>query len=212
MPLIQLPETGNAYVTIDELRALPHLGDDVTYTDDMLAEARDVFASTWEEFVGVAFVPRDDTYRLAGAGYRSLILPHYPVRSVTAVRLFTDATTYTAFTSDQLADVLVSPTGEIMRVTGGWWPWSQWGARNVEVDYVHGFAEPPADVKRAAKTAIQEALVQDRTARPDRTYGTATEGVFIRNIIEDEKHPFGIPGVDSVACRYRARYRIPSVG
>lgn len=211
MPLVELPETGNAYVTIDELRRLPNLGDPVKFTDDDLAEARETFEVTFEEFVGMAFVPRAATWRMEGAGYRSLVLPHYPVTAVTAVRIFTDATTFTSFTAEQLADVLPSPTGEIMRVSGGWWPWSQWNARNVEIDYVHGQAVTPLDVKRAAKTAIQEMLMQDRSGRPvDRTYGTATDGVFVRNVMEDEKHPFGINSVDAVAMRYRKRYRVPA--
>lgn len=211
MPLVELPETGNAYVTIDELRRLPNLGDETKFTDDDLAEAREWFETTFEEFTGMAFVPRAATYRLEGSGYRTLVEPNWPIRSVTAVRVFTSATEFTSFTDEQLADVLPSPDGELMRVTGGWWPWAMWNARNIEVDYVHGQAVTPADVKRAAKTAIQEMLMQDRSGRPvDRTYGTATDGVFVRNVMEDEKHPFGINSVDAVAMRYRKRYRVPA--
>lgn len=211
MPIIELPEAGFAYVTIAELRALPNLGDEVAFTDDDLAEARETFETTFEEFVGVAFVPRTDTYLATGDGTPSLMLPHYPVRSITAVRLFTTASDFTDYTTDELAELVPTEWGEVKRYTGRFWPWSLFGAPNIQITYTHGFDAPPADVKRAAKTAIQEALMQDNTARPDRTYGTATEGVFVRNIIEDENHPFGLPGVDSVAVRYRKRYRVPAI-
>lgn len=213
MPVVELPEPdGTVYVSLRDLRLLPNLGDEAAYPDDEIVAARNVFETTFEEFTGMAFVPRAATYRLEGSGYRTLVLPHYPIRSVTAVRVYTSATEYTAFTTDQLADVLPAPDGSLMRVTGGWWPWALWNARNIEVDYVHGQAAPPADVVRAAKTAIQEMLMQDRSGRPiDRTYGTATDGIYVRNIIEDDKHPFGLASVDAVACRYRKRYRVPAI-
>lgn len=206
MPVIILPESGNAYVTLDEIRALPNLGDDNRFTDDALAEAREWFETLFEDYTGMAFVPRLATERLDGR-CRTLMLKHWPVRSVTAVRSFTTATASTGFTADELADLKIDPTGEITRYSFGYWP------ADVEMDYVHGQAAPPADVKREALVAIQERLMEDKSGRPaDRTYGTATDGVFVRSILPGKDKPFGLSSVDEVANRYRSKYKLPAIG
>jgi hypothetical protein len=205
MPVILLPETDNAYVTLDEIRALPNLGDDNRFTDDELADAREWFETLFEDYTGMAFVPRLATERLAGR-CSTIMLKHWPVRSVAAVRSFTTATVSTAFSVDELADLLIDPTGEIKRYSLGYWP------ADVELDYVHGQAAPPADVKREAKVAIQEKLMEDNSGRPaDRTYGVATDGVFVRSILPGKDKPFGIASVDEVANRYRAKYKLPGI-
>lgn len=204
MPVILLPESDTAYVAIDEIRALPNLGDDNRFTDDELADAREWFETIFEDYTGMAFVPRLATERLAGR-CSAIMLKHWPVRSVTAVRCFTTVTASTAFTTDELVDLLIDPTGEIRRYSQGYWP------ADVELDYVHGQLAPPADVKKAALIAIQERLMEDKTGRPaDRTYGTATDGVFVRSILPGKDKPFGLAAVDEVANRYRAKYKLPA--
>ena len=203
MPIIVLPETGNVYVQLPELRALPNLA---SFTDDELAEAREWFETTFEDYVGMAFVPRTATERLTGR-CSTIMLEHWPVRSITAVRSYTSPSVYTEFTGDELADLQADATGEIKRYAAGYWP------ADIEVDYVHGQAAPPADVVKAAKVAIQERLMEDRSARPaDRTYGVATEQGIVRNILPGKDRPFGIADVDAVANRYRAKYHLPGIG
>ena len=205
MLLIGLPETGNAYVTIDEIRALPNLGDTDRFTDDELALAREWFETTFEDYTGMAFVPRAATERLAGR-CSTLMLRHWPVRSITAVRSYTTASAYTSFTADELADLLIDPTGSVQRYGLGAWP------VDVEVEYVHGQEAPPADVRKAALVAIQEKLMEDNSATPsDRTYGTTTDGVFVRNLLPGKDRPFGLASVDEVAGRYRAKYKLPAI-
>ena len=195
------------YVTKPELRALPNLADTTKFTDAELDTAITWFETTFEDYVGMAFEPRTKTERLVGSG-RSLFISHWPVRSVTAVRVYTSPTVNTVFTAAELADLLVTPLGEVRRYSLGTW------AADVEVDYTHGqAAPPPADVKLEALVAIQEKLLEDHSGRPtDRTYGTANDGVFIRSILPDgDKHPFGIASVDALAVRYRAKYYVPAV-
>jgi hypothetical protein len=205
LPVVLLPETGNAYVTLDEIRRLPNLGDDNRFTDDDLADAREWFETTFEDYTSMAFVPRTATERLVGC-CSTIMLKHWPVRSITAVRSFTTATASTVFTEDALADLLVDDSGGIRRYSLGYWP------ADVELDYVHGQAAPPADVKRAALVAIQEKLMEDNSGRPsDRTYGTATDGVFVRSILPGKDKPFGLASVDEVANRYRAKYKLPAI-
>lgn len=227
MPIVDLPEVGGHYVTLAEIRALPNLGDETKFPADDLAGAREAFETTFEEYCGMAFVPRTSTYRRQELGrasllphYRPLALPHYPVTAITAVRVYTTASEFEEITSDQLALILPSPTGVLVYAAGGFWPaaaagfwpWPVWMA--IEVDYVHGQAAPPADVKRAAKVAIQQQLLEDYSGTPtNRTYGTVKEGTFVRALLADgEKHPFGLAEVDAVAVRYRDRYRRVLVG
>jgi hypothetical protein len=207
MPVILLPETENAYVTLDEIRALPNLGDENRFTDDELADAREWFETLFEDYTGMAFVPRAITARFVGACGAELMLPHWPVRSIVGARVYTSTTAYTAFTADELADILIDGVGSLRRYSLGYWP------SDVEIDYVHGQAAPPADVKREALVAIQEKLMEDNSGRPaDRTYGVATDGVFVRSILPGEDKPFGIASVDECANRYRAKCRVPALG
>jgi hypothetical protein len=206
MPVILLPAADTGYVTLDEIRALPNLGDSNRFTDDDLVAAREWFETLFEDYTGMAFVPRTATERIDGH-CSTLMLKHWPVRSVTAVRSYTTATVYTSFSAGELADLKIDPTGEIKRYSLGYWP------ADVEIDYTHGQAAPPADVKREALVAIQEKLMEDNSGRPvDRTYGTATDGVFVRSILPGKDKPFGIASVDAVANRYRAKYRLPGIG
>jgi hypothetical protein len=204
--LIQLPESDAAYVAIAEIRALPNLADTNRFTDDDLAQAREWFETTFEDYVGMAFVPRTATERLTGGG-STLMLQHWPVRSITAVRSYTTASAYTSFTVDEVADVKAEPTGELRRYSLGYWP------ADVEVEYVWGQLTPDASLKKQALVAIQEHLLEQNSGRPtDRTYGVATDGVFVRSILpDDDKHPFGIASVDALAVRYRAKYRVPAI-
>lgn len=205
MPIIELPESGNVYVTTDEIRALPNLGDTTKFTDDELDDARDWFETTFEDYTGMAFVPRTAMARLSGH-CSTLMLPHWPVRSITAVRSYTTASVSTAFTTAELADLLIDPSGSVRRYSLGYWP------ADIEVDYTHGQEAPPADVKKAALIAIQERLLQDNSGREaDRTYGVANDGVFVRSILPGKDRPFGIAQVDEVANRYRSKYRVPAI-
>lgn len=193
------------YVTLAQVRTLPNLADAAKFTDAEIESAMDWFETTFEDFTGMAFVPRTATERLTG-GRSTLMLKRWPVRSITAVRSFTTATSSTVFTAAELADLLVDSTGEIKRYSLGYWP------TDVEVEYTHGQASPPADVRKAALVAIQEKLMEDNSGRPtDRTYGTATAGVFVRSILPGKDKPFGLASVDEVAVRYRAKYWVPAV-
>jgi hypothetical protein len=193
------------YVTLAEVRTLPNLGDPARFSDAEILGAMEWFETTFEDYVGMAFVPRTATERLTG-GCSTLMLQHWPVRSITAVRSYTTASAYTSFTVDELADVLPEPTGSIRRYSLGYWP------ADVEVEYVHGQLVPPADVKKAALVAIQNRLTQDNSGREaDQTYGVATQEGFIRNILPGKDRPFGSALVDEVANRYRAKYRVPAI-
>lgn len=195
------------YVTVDEVRALPGMADDGKYPDTDVEAAIAWFETKFEGYVGVAFVRREATERLAG-GCTSIWLNHWPVRSVTAVRSFTSPTANTAFTVDEVADLLIDDTGAVRRYAAGYWP------ADVELDYTHWLtATAPADVKDAALVAVSEKLTEDanRGARANRQFAVATQEGIVRSSMPGDGRPFGIPVVDQVANDYRNRYRAPAM-
>ena len=194
-----------AYVSIEEVRTLKDMADEGKYPDVDIDAAIAWFETRFENHVGMAFVPRTATERLSGR-CSTLMLRHWPVRSITAVRSYTTPTVNVAFTVDELADLLFDPTGTVQRYSYGYWP------HDVEVDYVHGQAEPPADVRDAALVAVREKLLEDISgARGNRQFAVATQDGIVRSSTPGDDRPFGIPSVDVVAQAYRSRYRVPAM-
>ena len=198
-----------AYVTLAEVRALVFLADVAKFPDAALTSAVAWFEEKFEGYVGVAFAPRAVTERLDGSGCSTLILGHYPIQSVTAVRVYSSATASTAFTGPELADLVIRDSGVINRYSGSAFPA---GTDNIAVDYVHGFAATPADVKDACLVAVREKLLEDATgARENRQFAVATEAGVVRTSLPGPDRPFGLPSVDQVANSYRERYRVPAI-
>jgi hypothetical protein len=193
-----------SYVTLTELRALPNLADTAKFTNAELAAACDWFETLFEDYTGVAWVPRttlDERHYGTGG---VLMLDHLKPRTVTAVRSYSDATTTTAYTAAELADLRLEPSGVIRRNTLGWFT-SGYGL--IAVDYTHGYDAPPADVVEAAKEAIRAHLIDDYQA--NRQFAVSTEAGIIRTSQPGPDKPFGIQKVDEVANR--RRHRCPSV-
>lgn len=194
----------SAYVSLEELRALPNLADTTKFPDAALAAAASWFETRFEEYTGVAWAPRTVTdERHYGTG-GILILDHLQPRTVSAIRAYSDATTTTAYTAAELADLHLEPSGVIRRNTLGWFT-SGYGL--IAVDYTHGYDSPPADVVEAAKTAIRAHLLDDYQA--NRQYAVSTEAGIIRTSQPGPDRPFGLPEVDIVANR--RNHRCPSI-
>lgn len=193
-----------SYVTLTELRTLPNLSDTAKFTNAELAAATDWFETLFEDYTGVAWVPRtvvDERHYGTGG---VLMLDHLLPRTVSAVRSYSDATTTVAYTAAELADLHLEPSGVIRRNTLGWFS-SGYGL--VAVDYTHGYDAPPPDVVAAAKEAIRAHLLDDYQA--NRQFAVSTEQGIIRTSQPGPDQPFGIQKVDEVANR--RRHRCPSV-
>jgi hypothetical protein len=196
---------GGFFVALAEIRALPDMNDTGKYPTADLIKARHWFETRFEAHTCMAFVPRAATERLNGR-CSTLMLKHWPVREIIAVRSYTSPTVNVAFTVDELADLLVDSSGIVQRYSTGYWP------VDVEVDYEHGQAAPPADVKDVALVAIREKLIEDVSgSRGNRQFSVATQDGIVRSSTPDADRPFGIPSVDAVANDYRSRYRVPAV-
>lgn len=201
---------GGFYVALAEIRALPGMGDVGKYPTDDLVKARQWFETLFEGYVGRAFVPRGTTERVSGTGSSSLLLGQWPVRTVTAVSVYTTATEITTYTVDELADLYPDPTGAIRRVSLGAWPC---GNRNISVTYEYGEDSAPADVKDVCLVAVSEKLTEDanRGARANRQFSVATQEGIVRLSTPGDGRPFGIPTVDQVANAYRSRFHVPAM-
>lgn len=192
------------YVTVAEVRAMPGMADGAKFPDADIVNAIEWFESKFEEYSGVAWAPRSASDWVDGTGSRWLGLPRFPVISLQSVKVYSDATTFVAYSAAELADIRISVTGYLLRVGLGYWPW---GRQNILVDYTFGYSPTPLWVKDAALMAIADKLRSDLTNSRARTqYATETGEGIIRTSMPGPDRPFGIPAVDEAANRAR-RYR-----
>lgn len=191
---------GAYYVSLADIRATKNLGDAVKFPNPTLIAARSWFESTFEAYTNQAWVPRYNRCALSGLGRTSLMLDHLDIRRVRSVRIYSDATTYTAYTQPQLDALSVMRTGELISRLDGF----PIGSDNIVIEYEHGPDRPPRDVCVAAKMAIEDYLLNDNAA--NRQYSLMTEAGIVRNSTPGADRPFGIPYVDEVANRRRLSF------
>jgi|GEM_PF-926995 len=199
---------GAYYVSPAEIRnSDSSLTDAVKYSDARILQVRWDTEVEFETACGVSFVPRYRRVRLDGSGRGLLVLPDQMVRTVRSVRVYSDETTYTAFTVAELAAIDVSQgAGLIYRTDGNVW---SAGCKNIVVEYEHGFDRPPADVRQAFLTRVRSRLNFDKSGIPDRatTYVPAEGGTFSLATPGRGGSITGIPDVDVVLARYD--YNLP---
>lgn len=196
---------GDFYLPTVAIRALPNLSDATKFTEAELRDARTWFEEVFEDYTGVAWVRRFARHTLDGTGTATLLLPDMHPRTIRSVRTYTAAATYTAFTADELAGLVVEGSGLLRRWSGTF----PRGHRNIVVEYEHGLDRPPADVVEAAKVAIRDHLLGTNVG--NRQYAVATEAGVVRTSVPGEGRPFGIPDVDAVANRRSATGGVGSV-
>lgn len=129
-----------------------------------IAAARYRILEDFQAICGASFVPRWDRRVLDGTGNCKLFLPWLRVLSVIAIEYRErGAQTWTAFTADELADVVVTDTGAIERESLGVFTA---GRRNWRVTYSYGWPAPPLPIQRAAlQTAAYEMTQQQMNQR-----------------------------------------------
>lgn len=194
------------YVTRDQIRAMKNMGN-IKFTDPEIDTAIAWFEETFEDYTGVAWVPRtvlDERHYVINAA--QIILNHLMPRTITAIRSYSAATTSTPYTAAELADLRLDGSGIIRRVSLGAF---RSGYGLVAIDYTHGFTTPPADVVEAAKVAIRDRLLSDNAG--SRVYAISTEAGVVRSSTPGPKTPFGIQAVDEVANRRRFGGNVSSV-
>lgn len=202
---------GDLLFTEAELRAFDRdaVSDTATYTDALILEAHDLVAEAFEQVTGAAFGLRFAREVLDGDGVTTLWLPSMQVGSVLAAAIRTAGTsTWTALTAGELADLLVSPSGRVIRDSLGYWTF---GMRNIRVDYTHGYQPIPYEVKRAAMWVARNYLTGSNLPR-NATSQVDALGTFRLAVPGERGSWFGFPEVDRVLRDYRSRNHVPAVG
>lgn len=180
-----------------------------TYTDAAILAMHDLVAEAFEQITGVAFGARFKREVFDGSGDSTLWLNSMQVGSIIGAAIRTaGSTTWTALTAGELADLLVSPNGRVIRDSMGSWTS---GNRNIRVDYTYGYQPVPFEVKRAAMWVARNYLTGSNL--PRNAISQVDElGTFQLSVPGKGGSWFGIPEVDRVLRDYRDRNRIPAVG
>jgi hypothetical protein len=198
---------GDVLFTLAEARAYDGgaLANSATYPDADILAARDRIADAFAEICGVTFGARYAREVLDGDGSESVRVSSHRALAVRSIRIRSGAT-WTAFSTEELADVIVYPRGLLYRETLGTFPA---GRRNVEVEYEHGVQPVPAEVRLAALRLLRDQLV--KSPLDDRATSQAGEfGTFALATAGRNGSYFGLPLVDEVLKRYRSE-RLPVV-
>lgn len=213
--------------TVAEARAFDkqQLANGTKYPSTTIAEARARICDAFARICGAEFVPRyrrvvldgqrdmstwdwlRDPLQTRPVG-REIEIPDQRVVAIRRVETrVAGAATWDQFTDAQLADVILTPEGTILRETLGAWPF---GRQNIRVGYVAGHAQTPADIRRAMLILLVDQLVaKDLT---DRALSiTSQEGTFRIATAGERGSYFGLPLVDSVLDLY-VRERVPVIG
>ncbi len=174
------------------------------YSAAEIQAARRAVELEFEQITGVSFTRRYRRRRLDGDGTASLILPEHEPAELRSVRAYSDATTYTAFTSDELAAVHLDPSGILTRLDGTTWPN---GRANLLLEYVHGLAAPPPAVKQAAIRRARQVLGESRAAVPFNAISWTPDNGVTYRLSTPNAQRTGDPQIDAVLERYGWRPR-----
>lgn len=201
---------GDFLFTEAELRAFDGgaVANTTTYTDSDISNARELVRVGFEQICNVAFGERAKRAVLDGDGTATIWLGDMQVKSVTAAATReTGSATWTALTVAELADLLVSPNGRVIRDSLGTWPS---GNRNVRVDYTYGYQPIPGEVRRAAMWVARNYLTGSNIPR-NAISQVDDLGTFQLSVPGQRGSWYGFPEVDRVLRDYRSRNSIPGV-
>lgn len=191
---------GAFYFTVAEARLSDAvLADTSKYPTATIAAARREVEEEFERICDLAFVPRYRRQTFSGIGSTSLLLDRPHARTIRSVWNYSDHDSYTAFTADELASLVLDEWGLITSRTSVAFPS---GNRNLVVAYEHGMSRPPAEVKRAALQRLRYCLNKARGGIPDRatSFSVTEGGTYQLDTAGPDKT--GMPDVDAVLARY----------
>lgn len=178
------------------------LASSASYPDEAILRYRDLILDAFTDVCGRTWGARYGRQVLDGTGRGEIALV---ARDVSAVRTVSErasgSATLTAYGLGELADVLVYPDGRLVRETLGTFAS---GRRNVVVEFEHGVAPIPLEIREAALRLLRDQIVPSNL--PDRATSQSNEfGAFSLSTAGMRGAWFGIPRVDSVLDRYRRR-------
>jgi hypothetical protein len=195
---------GGTFFTLAEGRASdPSLADPVKYLTADLEARRLEVEQECEEICDRSFFPRYLRLTLDGTGTSELMLTGHGIRTIRSVKVAPRVgQEFTAFTSDELAALTVTPDRVLVRTDGAVF---LEGRQNVVVELEYGLDTIPADLKRASLVRFKSQLNVPRTGIPERAVSyTNPDGTSYR-LSQPGPYETGIPYVDGVYDRYSLR-------
>lgn len=208
---------GGRLFTLAEARASDSsLSDTADYTTAELEVGRLETELEVERICDRAFFPQYQRVTLDGTGNWEVLLEHNgddrTAGDITSIRSVYMADridgTFTAFTADELAELVVTEDGYLRRVTGDEWTEER---SNVIVEYEYGFAYPPPDLKRWAMVRLRHWLNVHRSGTPDRVISYSVDGATYR-MAQPSAYTTGVPDIDAAYQGYSRRERPKPAG
>lgn len=200
---------GGFYASVRQVRDSDAVLDDPRkYSSAQIVAARRSVEREFEDYTGVAFVPRYRRVRLDGTGKDELVLPDSELRSVRSVREYDSDNNFETYTNPELAAIPASRAGVAVRTDGELW---ERGRSNIVIEYLHGYDRPPADVLEAFYLRVRDILNRQNRGVPDRatTFTSEVGGTYSLLVAGRNGSITGIPDVDVVLRRYSRR--IPGI-
>lgn len=197
---------GGFYFTVAEARASDaSLADTVKYSNALILATRREVEEEFEEICQQAFVPRYGEATLSGSGRAVTRFPVRELRMVRSLRTYTDATTFTSWTAEDLASLEFDRYGDVTARSGTVFAR---GDRNLSATFEHGHERPPAGIKRAALQRLRARMNEALTSIPDRatSFSVAEGGTYRLDTAGALKT--GQPEVDAALAKYP---RLPGV-
>jgi len=196
---------GGYYASVRQVRDSDAVLDDPRkYSAAQIVVARRAVEREFEDFCGVAFVPRYRRVRLDGTGRDELVLPDAELRSVRSLREYDEDGNYEAYTAAELLAIPASRAGVAVRTDDEIF---ERGRSNVVVEYEHGYDRPPTDVLEAFFLRVRDVLNRQNRGVPDRatTFTSDVGGTYSLLVAGRGGSVTGIPDVDVVLRRYSRR-------
>lgn len=192
---------GALLFTIADARAFgksTDLANATTYPDQMIADARARVTDLFRRYCGVSFIPRYDHWQFDGNFQEALYIPN--ARRVT--KLLSLSINGVAFDAPTLAACIVQPSGIIYRTDSFYSYWGAFKRNSIDVEYEHGWQQPPPQISRAALVVVWAELTTSQLA--DRFMSMQNEFGITRQSTPDWNagRPTGIMSVDAVLNAY----------
>ena len=187
---------GANLVELAEIRAQTNLTSDSIHPTALLDDARSWFLDLVDDYCGFSPVPRFTQETVDGTGYSRVVIPNKAyVRTIRYITV--DGVAVDDLAAWDLDEGILCGPATLTK-----------GRRNIVIGYEHGLDQAPADLRRAALTAIRARVLADTSKQlPDRVLSQTNEFGAVQYAQASKRYPTGLPEVDAVL----ARYRLPSL-
>jgi len=172
------------------------------YPNQTLLDRRVEVTDDFEARTGYSFIPRFARETFDGDGQTSLILSKYRCQRLLSVTIDGAAQT--------ISDYTLADTGLLQRKTGGTFPATT--PQNVVVEYVYGFARPPAEISEVALARAAMLLLPSQAASTASTWITPDGTSYSfdpagRSLSGGGRSFYGVPKIDATLSdpAYNAR-------